>query len=70
MKDVPKDARYDTMVMDFYDYIMGTKVNPFTYEHDYAVQKVITEMVAGDRPVPVQSDGYSPTDKAPASVRK
>lgn len=60
VEDVPKSSRYDSMAMDFYDYIMGTKKNPFTYDHDYAVQKVITEMVANDVPVPVQSDGYSP----------
>lgn len=60
VEDVPKSSRYDSMAMDFYDYIMGTKKNPFTYDHDYAVQKVITEMVADDVPVPVQSDGYSP----------
>lgn len=69
VEDVPKNARYDTMAMDFYDYIMGTKENPYTYEHDYLVQKVITEMVADDVSVPVQSDGYSPKDGMPASAR-
>ena len=70
VEDVPKNARYDSMVTDFYDYIMGNKENPYTYEHDYTVQKVLTQMVAGDAPVPVQSDGYSPTDSLPASARK
>lgn len=47
IKDVPKDSRYDTMVSDFYEYIKGTKENPFTYEHDYLVQKVLYEIIGG-----------------------
>lgn len=39
--DVPSDCRYDTMMADFYDYVMGTKQNPFTYEHDLAVQRTL-----------------------------
>ena len=49
VKDVPMDCRYDEMVQDFYQYIMGTKENPFTYEHDYLVQKVLDEIVGGVR---------------------
>ena len=45
--DVPNDIRYDTMMSDFYEYIVGTKVNPFTYEHDYLVQKVLYEICGG-----------------------
>ena len=45
--DIPKDSRYDEMMQDFYAYIMGTKQNPFTYEHDYLVQKVLWEIVGG-----------------------
>ena len=37
------------MVQDFYAYIQGTKENPFTYEHDYLVQKVLDEIVGGVR---------------------
>ena len=37
------------MMQDFYAYIMGTKENPFTYEHDYTVQKVLNEIVGGVR---------------------
>ena len=40
--------RYDGMMADFYDYIMGKKVNPFTYRHDYTVQKVLYEICGGD----------------------
>lgn len=47
VKDLPKNCRYDDMMQDFYAYIMGTKQNPFTYEHDYLVQKVISEIVGG-----------------------
>ncbi|MBQ4625352.1 MAG: Gfo/Idh/MocA family oxidoreductase [Clostridia bacterium] len=47
LADVPKDSRYDDMVKDFYDYVMGTRENPFTYDHDYAVQEVLDEIVGG-----------------------
>lgn len=41
IKDIPKDCRYDDMMKDFYDYIMENKINPFTYEHELAVQKTL-----------------------------
>lgn len=41
------NSRYDEMMQDFYAYVVGEKVNPFTYEHDYAVQKVLSEIVGG-----------------------
>lgn len=40
-------GRYDEMMKDFYAYIQGSKQNPFTYEHDYLVQKVLSEIVGG-----------------------
>ena len=46
---VDADVRYDEMMRDFYDYVMGNKENPFTYEHDYLVQKVLDEIVGGVR---------------------
>lgn len=49
IRDVPKNARYDDMVRDFYCYIKGTKENPFSYEHEYRVQKVLDEIVGGVR---------------------
>jgi hypothetical protein len=49
VRDLPKDCRYDDMIQDFYEYILGTKQNPFTYEHDYLVQKVLSEIVGGVR---------------------
>lgn len=39
--------RYDTMMQDFYAYVQGTKKNPFTYEHDLLVQKVLDQIVGG-----------------------
>ncbi len=47
--DNTRDGRYDEMMKDFYDYIQGTKQNPFTYEHDYAVQEVLSDIVGGVR---------------------
>ena len=43
----PIDCRYDMMVQDFYDYIKGNKLNPYTYEHEYAVQEVLDKTVGG-----------------------
>ena len=48
-EDNTAGGRYDDMMRDFYDYIMGCKQNPFTYEHDYLVQKVLSEIVGGIR---------------------
>ena len=47
IKETPMDCRYDIMIQDFYDYIKGEKENPFTYEHEYAVQEVLDEIVGG-----------------------
>ena len=44
VSDIPKDCRYDRMVQDFAAYINGTLENPFTYEHEMAVHKVITRI--------------------------
>ena len=41
------NGRYDEMMQDFYAYIIGEKKNPFTYEHDYTVQKVLDKIVGG-----------------------
>ena len=39
--------RYDLMLQDFSDYILGKKENPFSYAHDIAVQEVLDQMVGG-----------------------
>ena len=44
VSDIPKDCRYDSMVQDFASYINGTLENPFTYEHEIAVHKVLTQI--------------------------
>lgn len=50
-KTIPIEAdlgkRYDGMINDLYAYICGIKKNPFTYEHEYTVQKVLSEIVGG-----------------------
>ena len=48
-EDNTASGRYDEMMQDFYAYIIGEKQNPFTYEHDYLVQKVLDEIVGGVR---------------------
>jgi predicted dehydrogenase len=49
VKDLPKSDRYDEMMRDFHAYIVGEKENPFSYEHDYRVQKVLDKIVGGVR---------------------
>lgn len=46
-EDNTANGRYDEMLKDFYAYIMGEKENPFTFEHEYAVQEVLDEVVGG-----------------------
>ena len=43
------NCRYDEMVQDLHAYVLGEKQNPFTYEHDYTVQRVLDEIVGGVR---------------------
>ncbi|MBE7083141.1 MAG: Gfo/Idh/MocA family oxidoreductase [Clostridiales bacterium] len=38
-------GRYDEMMKDFYEYVVGNKENPYSYEHDYLVQKVLMQIV-------------------------
>ena len=47
--DNTANGRYDEMMRDFYEYIAGTKENPYSYDHDYLVQKVLAEIVGGIR---------------------
>ncbi len=48
-EDHTASGRYDEMMQDFYAYVLGQKENPFTYEHDLSVQKVLDEIVGGVR---------------------
>lgn len=48
--DIPllsNEVRYDEMLKEFYAYVMGIRENPFSYDHDYAVQEVISQAVGG-----------------------
>jgi len=42
--DIPKKERYDEMMRAFYRYIVGEEDNPFSYEHDLFVHKVMAEI--------------------------
>ena len=46
-EDNTATGRYDEMMKDFYSYVMGEKENPFTYEHEYALQEVLSEIIGG-----------------------
>jgi len=43
--DVPNLSRYDEMMKDFYLSILGEKENPYSYEHEYIVQKTLCKVV-------------------------
>lgn len=45
VKDVPTLSRYDEMIKDFYKSIVGEKANPYSYEHELAVQKTLCRVV-------------------------
>ena len=49
VKDDTRDGRYDEMMRDFYAYIRLGKENPYTCEHEYLVQQVLSEIVGGVR---------------------
>ncbi|MBR5528630.1 MAG: Gfo/Idh/MocA family oxidoreductase [Clostridia bacterium] len=49
VEDNTASGRYDDMMRDFHDYIIGTKKNPYSYEHDLLVQEVLSEIVGGIR---------------------
>ena len=44
-KDVPTLSRYDEMMKDFYKSVIGEKENPYSYEHELAVQKTLCRVV-------------------------
>ena len=52
ISDIPPDCRYDEMVKDFYDYIKGKKVNPYSYDHELLLKKVLDKICyKGDKNV-------------------
>ena len=44
LEDIPATCRYDSMMKDFYEYITGTKENPFSYEHELLLKKVMDDI--------------------------
>ena len=49
VEDVPSRKRYDPMMKEFYESIMGINPNPYTYDHEYLVQKVLYEITGGEK---------------------
>jgi predicted dehydrogenase len=47
VEDPTKDGRYDDMMRAFHAYVTGREENPYSYEHEYAVQEVLDAMVGG-----------------------
>lgn len=45
IKDVPALSRYDEMMKDYYKSMIGEKENPYSYEHELAVQKTLCRVV-------------------------
>lgn len=45
IQDVPTLCRYDAMISDFYQSIVGEKENPYSYEYEYSVQKTLLRIV-------------------------
>lgn len=45
VKDVPPLSRYDEMMKDFYKSVTGIKKNPYSYEHELAVQRTLCKIV-------------------------
>ena len=40
---------YEDMMKAFYAYVTGQEENPFTYDHEYAVQEVLMQIVQADK---------------------
>ena len=45
VQDVPKLSRYDEMIKDLYLSVTGEKTNPFSYEHELAVQRTLYKVI-------------------------
>lgn len=45
---IPDSMRYDEMIKDLYRFIAEGKKNPFTYEHEYAVQKTLMRITENE----------------------
>ncbi len=49
IEELTRDQRYDLELGEFHDYITGIKENPWTYEHNFLVQEILTEIVGGTK---------------------
>ncbi len=49
VQELEAPNRYDKMLLEFYEYVVNGKENPFTYAHEYAVQQVLDEILGGIR---------------------
>ena len=45
VEDVARLSRYDDMVIDLYKSVTGEKQNPYSYEHELAVQRTLCRVV-------------------------
>ena len=48
--ELPNSMRYDDMMTEFYDCVTGKKENPYTYDHEYTVQKVLQAIIDASDP--------------------
>lgn len=46
---LPMSHRYDEMLLAFHRYVTGAEENPFSYDHEYALQQLVDEIVGGVR---------------------
>lgn len=47
VEELTAQQRYDEEVSCFHDYAVGLRENPWGYDHEYTVQKVLLELVGG-----------------------
>ena len=45
--NVQNDYRYDIMMQKFYNYVTGIEENPYSYDYEYMLHKVILEAIGG-----------------------
>ena len=48
VQDVPTLSRYDEMIKDLYLSVIGEKKNPYSYEHELAVQRTLYRITGGN----------------------
>ena len=48
VENLSAECRYDEEMRCFHDYVTGQQKNPWSYEHNYLVQEILTEIVGGE----------------------